>query len=149
MSKEITDLTKWQPTIEILANQSLKERHWDDIKKLTDSQFNHRTLSLNLWFKLAIPPQSLENVAEISDKAKKQSRLEDMLISMENEWKTKEFELTKFGDAQIPILQGSIVEEMQITLDEHVLISQTIVTNPDVTPIYQRASDWANLMQFT
>ena len=72
-----------------------------------------------------------------------------MLISMENEWKTKMFEMTKFGDSRIPILMGSAVEEMQISLDEHVLISQTIVTNPDVSPIYQRASDWATLMQFT
>ena len=87
MSKEITDLTKWQPTIEILANQSLKDRHWDEIKKLTKSAFNHKTISLNLWFNLGVPPQTLANVGEISDKAKKQSRLEDMLISMENEWK--------------------------------------------------------------
>jgi hypothetical protein len=31
---------------------------------------------------------------------------------MENEWKTKMFEMTKFGDSRIPILMGSAVEEM-------------------------------------
>lgn len=46
----------------------------------------------------------MENVAEISDKAKKQSRLEDMLIAMENEWKIKQFELSKFGETGILIL---------------------------------------------
>lgn len=120
----------------MLSNQSLKDRHWDEIKKLTDNAFNHRTLSLSHWFKMNIPPKCFENVADISEKAIKQSRLEDMLISMENEWQEKCFELSKFGDARIPILMGAVVEDMQITLDEHVLISTTIVTNPDVTPIY-------------
>ena len=46
-------------------------------------------------------------------------------------------------------MQGSRVEEMQILLDEHVLISQTIVSNPDVTPILERASTWAQCMNFT
>jgi hypothetical protein len=51
-------------------------------------------------------------LAEISEKAKKENRLEKMLDKMENEWKDLRFELTTFRDTGIPILQGQNVEEI-------------------------------------
>ena len=65
----------------------------------------------------------LPRLAEISENAKKESRLEEMLKSMKREWEKMHFEITTFKDSQIPILQGSKVEEMQTKLDEDVLIS--------------------------
>jgi hypothetical protein len=38
---------------------------------------------------------------------------------------------------------------MQLLLDEHVLVSATIVNNPDVAPILAEASRWAETMNFT
>ena len=46
MSKEINELGKWQPTIEVLSNKALKTRHWNDIKEITKASFNHKLLSL-------------------------------------------------------------------------------------------------------
>ena len=48
----------------------------------------------------------LDQLAEISEKAKKENRLEKMLDKMEGEWKDLRFELTTFRDTGIPILQG-------------------------------------------
>jgi hypothetical protein len=45
-------------------------------------------------------------IEEISEKAKKENRLEKMLDKMENEWKDLRFELTHFRDTGILILQG-------------------------------------------
>jgi hypothetical protein len=86
MSSEITALTKWEPFIEVLSNKSLKTRHWEEIKKKMNSHFNHKALSLQTFLKLKVKPSIFEDIVDISDKAKKQNRLEDMLMSMKNEW---------------------------------------------------------------
>ena len=54
----------------------------------------------------------LPKLAEISENAKKESRLEDMLKSMKHEWENMFFEITTFRDTKIPILSGNKVEEM-------------------------------------
>jgi len=48
----------------------------------------------------------LPKLAEISENAKKESRLEDMLKSMKREWETMRFEIITFRDTQINILAG-------------------------------------------
>ena len=48
----------------------------------------------------------LDQLAEISEKAKKENRLEKMLDKMESDWVDLRFELTTFRDTGIPILQG-------------------------------------------
>ena len=63
----------------------------------------------------------MEQLGEISEKAKKENRLEKMLDKMENEWKDQRFELTTFRDTGIVILSGQNVEDIQLILDEHAL----------------------------
>lgn len=48
----------------------------------------------------------MDQLAEISEKAKKENRLEKMLDKMESDWVDLRFELTTFRDTGIPILQG-------------------------------------------
>lgn len=48
----------------------------------------------------------LPKLAEISENAKKESRLEEMLKSMKREWDNMRFEFTTFRDTEIPILAG-------------------------------------------
>jgi len=65
-----------------------------------------------------------------------------MLNKMEQEWQTQVLELVPFGDADIVVLQGNNVEEIQARLDEHRLLAQTIRSSPDVGPLTDRAEDW-------
>jgi dynein heavy chain len=90
----------------------------------------------------------LDQLADISEKAKKENRLEKMLDKMEGEWKDLRFELTTFRESGIPILQGQNVEEIQLLLDEHTLNAQTIRSSPDVAPMEERATNWERLMVF-
>ena len=72
-----------------------------------------------------------------------------MLKSMMKEWQPLELEITQFRDTGIPILAGARVEELQLLLDEHVLISQTIRNSPEVVPIIEQAAAWERTMVFT
>jgi len=90
----------------------LKERHWVQIQRIANAHFNHKETSLN-EIKYYNIKEYLDQLAEISEKAKKESRLEKMLDKMENEWKELRFELTTFRETGIAILQGQNVEEIQ------------------------------------
>ena len=54
----------------------------------------------------------LEKLAEISEGAKREARLEKMLTKMQQEWDSQMLELTAFRDTSISILQGRNVEEI-------------------------------------
>ena len=42
MGQEIADLNELLPTIEVLCNPSLKSRHWNDIQRICNAQFNYK-----------------------------------------------------------------------------------------------------------
>ena len=84
----------------------------------------------------------LEQLAEISERAKREARLESILTKMEEEWKSRELQLTTFRETNIKILYGPNIEEIQQSLDEHYLTAQTIRSSPDVAPLQQRAESW-------
>lgn len=90
----------------------------------------------------------LPKIAEISDNAKKESRLEEMLKSMRKDWESMHFEFKTFRDTNIPILAGQHIEEMQQKLDEDALISQTIKNSPNVLPLIDEARAWDRTMKF-
>jgi len=73
------------------------------IQNIAKANFNYREISLNevKYFNIK---EYLDQLADISEKAKKESRLEKMLDKMESEWADLRFELTTFRDTGIPIL---------------------------------------------
>lgn len=112
MNKQIQDLLRWLPTIEVLCNKALKERHWARIKAVTGAEnIDSDEITLRTILDLDISAVMSELV-EISEKAKKQDRLEDMLNSMEKEWESLAFDLTKFRETSITIFSGAKIEEL-------------------------------------
>lgn len=103
LSGEVSELNEWLPTIEVLCNPSLKTRHWTEIQQIAKANFNYQKISLS-EVKYFNVKDYLDQLAEISEKAKKEARLEKMLDKMENEWVDLRFELTTFRDTGIPIL---------------------------------------------
>ena len=100
--------------MDALCNRALQPRHWSKIKEVSgisadDINFENATLWQVLDQKIS---EVLPKLAEISENAKKESRLEEMLRSMKREWESLHFEITTFRDTQIPILAGAKVEEM-------------------------------------
>jgi hypothetical protein len=54
---------------------------------------------------------------------------------MAKEWDGKTLEITYFRDTGYKILQGANIEEHQIKLDEHRMLSQTIKFSAEVDSI--------------
>ena len=64
--------------------------------------FNYKEITLSKVKELEIK-EYLNDLADISERAKKENRLEKLLDKMESEWEDKKFELTTFRDSEILI----------------------------------------------
>ena len=82
---------------------------------MTADDVNFETATLWQVLELKVT-DVLPKLAEISENAKKESRLEDMLRSMKREWETMRFEITTFLDTNINILAGQKVERCNRSL---------------------------------
>ena len=79
---------------------------------MTSDEVNFETATL--WQVLELKVHDvLPKLAEISENAKKESRLEEMLKSMKRDWENMRFEISTFRDTKIAVLAGQKVEEMQ------------------------------------
>ncbi len=85
LSQELAELGKQLALIEVLCNKALRPRHWSVIQRVLKSAVNLSELSLSQLALLDIP-SVMDQLAEISDSAKREARLEGLLNKMEQEW---------------------------------------------------------------
>jgi len=141
MRKDIMWLKDEQPIIEVVCNAALRIHHWEEIKAIMKANINPGSLNLE-GLKQVNVKEYLGQLTEVSERAKREARLERMLRKMESEWEGQVLELSPYRDTGIQVLQGANVEEVQVRLDEHRLLSQTIRSSADIGILQKKASDW-------
>jgi dynein heavy chain len=137
----VTYLEGQLPIIEVLCSHDIRKRHWSSIQSQINSPVKQEDMTLQ-QFKVLKLHEHLEQLTEISEMARREARLEAMLDKMEKDWTTQYLELSTFRDTKTPILESSNVEAMQMRLDEHMQISQTVRSSPDVAPLQDRVEQW-------
>lgn len=141
MRKDISWLKEEQPIIEVVCNPALRSHHWEEIKLIMKANINPGSLNLE-GLKQVNVQEYLAQLTEVSERAKREARLDRMLRKMEKEWEGQILELSSYRDTGIQVLQGANVEEVQVRLDEHRLLSQTIRSSADIGHLQQKAVDW-------
>lgn len=125
----------------MVCNAALRIHHWEEIKAIMKANINPGSLNLE-GLKQVNVKEYLGQLTEVSERAKREARLDRMLRKMENEWEGQVLELSPYRDTGIQVLQGANVEEVQVRLDEHRLLSQTIRSSSDIGILQKKASDW-------
>ena len=131
MRKDIRWLKEQQPIIEVVCNHALRNHHWEEIKMIMKANFDPATLNLEGLKQVSVS-DFLAELTEVSERAKREARLDRMLRKMEEEWRGQVLETSQYRDTEIMVLQGANVEEIQLRLDEHRLLSQTIRSSADI-----------------
>jgi dynein heavy chain len=133
------------PLIEMLKNPAIQERHWKRIMEETGKDLgdiNLKTLTLAKVFQLEL--QNFEDkVTEICLEAKEEAKNEDNLQKIEQAWKITNFTVgiyVKNGIERGHYI-GS-VEEISQTLEDNILILQSLAASKYVRSIKTRVSQW-------
>ena len=134
LKKEIEDFQLVLPLLQELSKDSIKARHWDEVMKICDTEFE---VVGNPDFKL----QSLietdlvsvkEDIEEVTDGADKQLKIEQQLGEINAQWQHQEFSFQEWKDRGIHVLKGTplVMEE----LEESQMNLQTMLTMRHVAP---------------
>ena len=145
--EDIENMGKNLPSIEILSNKGLRERHWEIINNSLNISFNYKEGSLKEILLKGVQ-DFLPEIGEISETASKEYKLEMMLDKMEKEWQNLKFGLIKWKNRGISIFQGTSIEDIQMLLDDHTIKAQTIRSNPNIKFMEERAIKWERLMLY-
>ena len=137
------------PTITVVCNKGLGERHWNQIKQvLSNAAFNYREDSLGDLLEKPEVSKNIEALKDISRGASTEYKLLQLLNKVEGEWKDKRFELLNWKNTDILIFGGTAFEDIQMLLDDHVIKVQTIRSDPGVKFIENEARAWEETLVF-
>ena len=104
LQKEVERVNKIFPIIDVVCNRALKDYHWIQIKEITDTEtmdLEKETLQAILDLRIA---EHITELQEISERAKREKKLEDTLLRMITFWKGEKFTLLPMLDTEIQIL---------------------------------------------
>jgi dynein heavy chain len=146
---EVQDLKNNYNKLEILSNKGLSSRHWDEIKQIINyPSFNFQTDTMADLLDEADIVRHLLAISEISKQASTEYKLSQMLAKIETEWSAKCFEVINYKNSETRIFAGASFEELQMLLDDNVLKTQTIKSDPAVMFMLDRATEWENRLVF-
>jgi dynein heavy chain len=115
--EEIKKWMKFLPLVESLRDKAMRERHWDLIREKVQSNFViDENLKLKDIYDLELGKIN-DDVEEICDQAKQESKMEENLQKIEAFWVDVRFEFQQHKGSDVQMLRLS--EENFETLEEN------------------------------
>ena len=145
--EDIENVAKNLPSVEVISNKGLRERHWEIINQVSGGNFSYKETTLKEVLIKGID-KFLPEIEEVSETASKEYKLETMLQKMEKEWQDLKFVLIKWKNRGISIFQGAAIEDIQLLLEDHTIKAQTIRSNPNVKFMEEKAIHWERLLLY-
>ncbi|XP_059163826.1 dynein axonemal heavy chain 12-like isoform X1 [Physella acuta] len=135
------------PVIAIMCNPGIRKRHWDRMNEIAGFNLTPDAgTTLRKMLKLNIEP-FLEQFETISGSASKEFSLEKAHIKMVEEWESINFTLIQYRDTGVSILAS--VDDMQTTLDDQIVKTQTMRGSPFIKPFEKEMKDWEDKLMHT
>jgi len=120
----LEEIKKWLvflPLIAELADPSMRDRHWSDLKNKVGKQFTiDENLLLRDIYNLELG-KFQEDVEEITDQARQEAKMEKTLAKLEELWKDVVFEFQPHKDSGVQMIKLSeenfdMLEEIQVSV---------------------------------
>ena len=106
----LEEIKKWLvflPLIAELADDSMRDRHWDSIKKRLGAEFTiDDKLLLRDIYELNIGKYQ-EDVEEITDQARQEAKMEKTLAKLDGSWNEVEFDFSPHKDSGVQMIRLS------------------------------------------
>ena len=137
---QVNDFKPEVPLIVVLRNPGMRERHWNniatqlnvDIMPIEDFT-TEQILALNL-------KNSIELISKIGESAAKEYQIEQALDKMEREWENMFLQIHPYRETGTGVLKG--VDDINVVLDEHITMTQTIMFSAFKGPFEERIDEW-------
>ena len=139
---EIEEFMPVMPLVTALRNPGMRERHWDELTRVTGKQLTLATSKEFTLTKLKAMDlgEQIESVTKVCDVAGKEFAIEQAMDKMEGEWQGVELDVVSYRETGTFVLKGFDV--IQQLLDDHIVMTQSMSFSPFKGPFAQRIDDW-------
>jgi len=136
LKQEIEDMETLLPLVELLADECIKPRHWDELMQLTGKEIPYDSETFTLHQLLEAQLLSVkEDIEDIADSAQKQAKIQKTLEEeIDATWEVMELEIKPYSTYDYPCTIGGSVTELQEKLEEHTTTLQGMLAQRCVEP---------------
>ena len=127
------------PLIHSLRTPSMRPTHWQDLMNKTGVHFSFKNLTIDNLISLSLYKYP-EEVANIVGKAVKQGEIEAQLADLEYIWRGVSLVFDDKTDVEYSLFKVS--PEVQVTIEEHQLLLQTLCQNKFVSEYAEEVQKW-------
>uniref|UniRef100_A0A8C5R657 Dynein axonemal heavy chain 12 n=1 Tax=Leptobrachium leishanense TaxID=445787 RepID=A0A8C5R657_9ANUR len=132
--------TLTEEKVEEEKKDRIRSRHWLQISEIVSYDLTPNSgTTLRKVLKQNLTPY-LEKFEQISAAASKEFSLEKAMHTMEESWESISFNTSAYRDSGVSIL--SSVDEIQTTLDDQIVKTQTMRGSPFIKPFEKEIKQW-------
>jgi dynein heavy chain len=140
VQNQIKEFKTYLPIISTLCNPGIRPRHWQKMSEIIGFDITpDMGTSLRKVLKYDLSSH-MEEFEAISAGASKEFSLEKAMHKMEEDWESIQFNTTSYRDTGVSIL--SAVDEIQTTLDDQIVRTQTMRGSPFIKPFEAQIKAW-------
>ncbi|CAH2313074.1 dynein heavy chain 12, axonemal [Pelobates cultripes] len=138
--EQIKEFKEYIPLVSILCNPGIRARHWRQISEIVEYDLTPDSgTTLRKVLKQNLTPY-LDKFEQISAAASKEFSLEKGMHTMQESWDNISFNTNAYRDSGVSIL--SAVDEIQTTLDDQIIKTQTMRSSPFIKPYEKEIKQW-------
>ncbi|RXM98274.1 Dynein heavy chain 12, axonemal [Acipenser ruthenus] len=137
--EQVKEFKDYIPTVSILCNPGIRARHWKQMSDIVSYDLTPNSgTTLRKVLKQNLTPY-LEQFEQISAAASKEFSLEKAMHTMVEVWDSIFFHTSPYRESGVSIL--SAVDEVQTTLDDQIVKTQTMRGSPFIKPFEQEIKE--------
>ncbi|KAL0211729.1 hypothetical protein RCL1_005355 [Eukaryota sp. TZLM3-RCL] len=133
------------PLLQLLGNECMRARHWDEIQRICSYQIRWDADDLLLKEVIEAPLLLFkEDVEEIANAAVKEREIEHRLNQIESDWRDQKFFFTEYKSRGLLLLKPTETAEIVALLEDSQMILGGLISSRYNAPFKSRVVDWIN-----
>ncbi|XP_037081499.1 LOW QUALITY PROTEIN: dynein heavy chain 8, axonemal-like [Pollicipes pollicipes] len=150
LKKRIDDFNETCPLLEMMANKSMMERHWDNIAKLTNCTFEPESDSFMLRNVMEAPLLEFkDDIEDICIGATKEKDIESKLKGVIAEWALHDLACAQFKNRGELLLKGQETAEIIALMEDSLMILGSLLSNRYNAPYKKQIQLWVQNLSNT
>ncbi|CAL8304972.1 unnamed protein product [Merluccius merluccius] len=143
LKKRVDDFSESCPLLEMMANKSMKQRHWNRITDLTMHTFDVESESFALKNIMEAPLlQHKEDIEDICISAVKENDIEAKLAQVVDIWSSQTLSFMSFKDRGELMLKGTDTAEVVTAMEDSLMVLGSLMSNRYNAPFKKDIQKW-------
>uniref|UniRef100_A0AAX7SLG8 AAA+ ATPase domain-containing protein n=1 Tax=Astatotilapia calliptera TaxID=8154 RepID=A0AAX7SLG8_ASTCA len=143
LKKTIDDFNDSCPLLEMMANKSMKRRHWDRIAQVTGHHFEVESSTFTLENIMEAPLLTYkDDIEDICISAVKEKDIEAKLSQVKELWSAQTLSLMTFKSRGELMLKGAETSEILTNLEDSLMVLGSLLSNRYSTFHKAEIQDW-------